>query len=188
MILGVNGYARAGKDTLGGYLVEEHGFTRIAFADTLKRFALALNPIIEARWDSTASETVLIRLFDCLQEHDFSWEKAKEVPEVRQLLQRLGTEAGREILGEDVWVNGTFAGIDPYERDWVVTDVRFLNEAAAVKARSGLVWRVNREGTGPINSHASETAMDGYAFDAVLANDGPLEDLYRQVDEFLVRA
>ena len=63
MILGLAGYATSGKDTVGRYLVEEHGFTRLAFADTLKRFALAVNPIVFASDDGEQ-----MRLYDVLEE------------------------------------------------------------------------------------------------------------------------
>lgn len=182
MMIGVSGYARAGKDTVGAYLTENHGFTRLAFADTLKRFALAINPIVFASDDGE-----ILRLYTLLEESGFDWEQAKKLNEVRELLQRIGTEGGREILGENVWVDGTLNGIDPHGDNWVVTDVRFPNEAAAIKGRGGFVWRVERPDTKPVNGHPSETALDDYPFDAVIENNGTLEDLYRRVDEFLNR-
>lgn len=183
MMIGVSGYARAGKDTVGAYLTGDHGFTRLAFADTLKRFVLAVNPII--MWDREAERYV--RLYDALEDNAFEWEKLKAIPEVRQLLQRVGTEGGRDILGENVWVDGTLSGVDVHADNWVVTDVRFPNEAAAIKGRGGFVWRVERPGTEAVNAHSSETALDEYPFDAVIRNDGTLEDLCRRVDEFLER-
>jgi hypothetical protein len=61
----------------------------------------------------------------------------------RKLLQLLGTECGREIIHPQIWVNALFAD---YEKDseWIVTDVRFPNEAQAIKDKGGIVIRVNR--------------------------------------------
>lgn len=186
MMIGVSGYARAGKDTVGAYLRDNHGFTRLAFADTLKRFALAINPIVDATLHD--GEVQLCRLYDELSAGQFDWEAAKENPEVRALLQRIGTEGGRNVLGENVWVDATLSGVDPHADSWVITDVRFPNEAAAIKGRGGLVWRVERVGTEPVNAHPSETALDDYPFDALIENNGTLEDLHSRVDEFLNRS
>ncbi len=75
----------------------------------------------------------------------------------RKLLQLLGTECGRQIIHPQIWVNALFAdykGIDnPLEKghpkewgkpNWIITDVRFPNEAEAIKQRGGIVIRVNR--------------------------------------------
>lgn len=76
----------------------------------------------------------------------------------RKLLQLLGTECGRQIIHPNIWVNALFAdykGIDnPLEKghpeewgkpNWIITDVRFPNEAQAIKDRGGVVIRVNRD-------------------------------------------
>ncbi len=61
----------------------------------------------------------------------------------RKLLQLLGTEAGRQIIHPNIWVNALFSD---YETDskWIVTDVRFLNEAQAIKDKGGIMIRINR--------------------------------------------
>jgi len=74
--------------------------------------------------------------------------------------------------------------------NWIITDVRFPNEFDAVKAKGGLVIRVNRPGHGTsmvalANAHPSETALDGHDFDHVIENDGNLEDLKKKVQFFL---
>src|SRR5581483_2011292 len=95
-LLGLMGYAQAGKDTVAKLLVEEFGFTRIAFADALREALYALNPLIPFEGDHVR----LRWLIDAS-----GWEEAKvRHPEVRELLQRLGTESGRNVLGADVWV------------------------------------------------------------------------------------
>jgi hypothetical protein len=121
----------------------------------------------------------------------------------RLLLQLLGTEAGREIIHPNIWVNALFADYKPTgdnllegevrrvrEEDliypkWIITDVRFPNEAKAIKDKGGIVIRVNRNnGTRAIdtNPHPSETALDDYdGFDYVVENDGSIEDLVDKI-------
>jgi hypothetical protein len=59
----------------------------------------------------------------------------------------------------------------------VITDVRFPNEADAIKALGGQIWRVKRLGVGAVNGHVSETAMDGYPVDQIFVNNGSIDDL-----------
>ncbi|MHB1973804.1 MAG: deoxynucleotide monophosphate kinase family protein [Acidimicrobiales bacterium] len=165
VVVGLSGYARAGKDTVAQILVQRHGFVTGAFADALKLVLAKLDPII---CDD-------IRLSDIAG----GMEEAKALPEVRCLLQRLGTEAGRNVLGADVWVRSL---LDRPPVRLAVSDCRFVDEAEAVRARGGLVVRVDRPGFGPVNGHVSETALDGYDFDAVLVNDGSIEDLSAKVE------
>ena len=168
MLVGVAGYARAGKDSTADILVRECGFRRLGFADTLKAILADVNPQVGAT-----------RLDNRLSWH--GWEGAKTDPEVRQLLQRLGV-ACRQHIGPDVWVDAVFRKIeDTFDEDgpsrWVIPDVRFPNELAAVRSHGGQVWRVERPGCGPVNGHISETAIDGERFDQVIPNDGTLADL-----------
>ena len=101
---------------------------------------------------------------------------------VRDLLQKLGTEALRDNLHPDVWVNALFSDPGFAAEKWLVTDVRFVNEAEAIKERGGILMRVKRDlETG---SHASETQLDKYKFDVVIKNNGNLEELVESVRKF----
>jgi hypothetical protein len=63
----------------------------------------------------------------------------------RMLMQMLGTEFGRDMVHPNLWVN---ALMNEYKRQkWLVTDVRFFNEAKAIKDRGGILIRVNRDFT-----------------------------------------
>lgn len=101
---------------------------------------------------------------------------------VREFLQKLGTEAMRNGLHRDTWVNATFANYKPYVDKWLITDTRFPNEAAAVKERGGVLLRVNRNAS--TGDHPSETALDNYEFDYVIENDGDLTSLVTKVRAF----
>lgn len=167
--IGLSGYARSGKDTVGGVL-STHGYTRVSFADAMRTALERLNPYLANG----------LRLTDYVNQ--IGWEGAKvSAPEVREYLQKFGTEVGRHMFHEDFWVD---LAIDmcPDGSKIVFTDVRFPNELAAVHALGGEVWRIEREGTGPVNGHASEIALDGARFDRVIRNCGSLRDLQEVVD------
>jgi hypothetical protein len=166
ILVAIAGYAQTGKDTSGAMMVEHAGFTRLAFADALKSVTLASRPKI-AEFVRTAG-----------------WEETKrQYPESRIFLQHLGV-AVREHVDPNAWVNAVLRQVAPGGR-YCVTDCRFPNEAAAVKALGGYVVRVERPGTGPVNAHASETALDDWDFDAILRNTGTLDDLRSRVRIFL---
>lgn len=170
MVIGLSGYARSGKDTAARCLLEQ-GFVRGAFADKMKTALIALDPYIDSSRRLGEIEGAIIETPSGL----LLSEAAKRIPEVRRLLQRLGTEAGRKTIGEDVWVRALLDTSSPVKL--VITDVRFPNEASAIRALGGLVIRIERPGVGPINDHESEVALDGYDVDVVIDNDGTVEDL-----------
>lgn len=175
LIVGLSGYSRSGKNSAAEALVQ-YGWKQAAFADKLREFLLAVDPVIPGAYGAG-----LLRLSVLIK--DVGWEYAKDhYPEVRALLQRTGTEAGRKLLGSDVWVNALLAEFSDVPA-LVVTDVRFPNEAQAVADRGGVLIRVRRPGVGPAKDkvgrvHESEVALDGWAFDHTLINDGSVRDLH----------
>jgi hypothetical protein len=171
-IIGLTGFVRHGKDSVGAVLTEKYGYTRFAFADSLREMARRLNPIIEvvrrtrykdniqsgradiAEWDDN---TRIVDLVD-----QVGWDEAKKHPEIRRTLQVLGTECVRDILGDQSWINALEKKLidqdllyiydDPMMTSGafemrglvVITDVRFPNEEAYIRRRCGQVWRISR--------------------------------------------
>lgn len=190
-LIGISGRKRTGKDTLAGFLVAGHGFTRLAFADPLKAIVAELNPAIPAYTalgsdDPDDAWRVQDELDSCKSDTDpAGWEGAKAEPEVRRLLQAQG-EAVRRHLGENVWVDATINKAHyllAEGKPVVIPDVRYPNEAERIKALGGIVVRVNRpgtaEGTSSTDLHISETALDGYDFDVIVTNDSDVAFLKR---------
>lgn len=106
-------------------------------------------------------------------------------PTPRILLQLIGTECFRNIIHVNTWVNALMSEYDS-EKSWVVTDVRFPNEAKAIKDANGILIRINRIQYNNIAPHESETALDDYNhFDYVIDNNGSLENLIYQVRHIL---
>lgn len=198
-IVGLSGFARTGKDETANALVAEHGYQRVAFADKLRDFVYALNPVIcvgiweyvphAGRWvkiDHGIHKTVYLQ--DVIDQ--YTWLGYKETPysnEIRRLLQRVGTEAGRQVLWDSIWIDAALTGFDD-DAKVVVTDARFYNEFDAIRALGGEIWRIERPGVGPLNEHASENEATDYPhFALTIDNDGTLEDLTKKVAQHASR-
>lgn len=184
MIIGLSGIARSGKDTVGNYLVEHHGFKKLAFADRMREMAYAIDPMIDC--DVTPAGGYIPLYFTDLVKH-VGYDKSKDNPQVRRFLQRLGTEAGRNVWGDDFWTNVVRDKIihDGRFDRWVITDTRFRNEAECVKDMQGFVVRIERTGIEAPNAHISERDLAEWNFDYFLKNDGSLDALYHAVDEMM---
>jgi hypothetical protein len=154
LLIGITGYARAGKDTFANELVVNHGFTRRGFADPLKEMALAIDPLVDI--GEGTLKMLPMRLGQVIEM--VGWEEAKAYPDVRRILQRLGKEAVRDHLGEDAWINALHRATYGIE-DLVIPDVRFVNESDYVRSSGGVIWRIERDGVGGVDRHASENEL-----------------------------
>lgn len=163
-IIGLTGFAGSGKDAAAEGLKRD-GWHVIGFADPLYKMALVLNPLI---WYYVFP----VRLSWLVER--FGWTEAKKVPGVRKYLQKLGTEAVRENLGRDTWVRAMKKRLSPFS-DYVITNVRFENEAQAIWSLGGFIIGVDRPGIGPANSHISEHGK--IKRNATIVNDGSEFDL-----------
>lgn len=161
-LIGISGKIGAGKTTLANHLCNRYPFTlkRVSFAENLRRMVAILIHIDVEKTRSTHDKAVKPPGWDCT---------------VGDLLQRFGTEVGRQIHA-DAWVLSLFAGFDE-SSFWVSDDVRFKNEAKGIKERGGLLIRLNGdpgkvyEEAGKVRNlnHVSETELDDYdGFDVIL--------------------
>jgi hypothetical protein len=179
-LIGLIGKKRVGKDTFAAKLVADHGYTRVALADPLREAALALDPIVGTfpLLDNGLTRIREWRLSDVID--SIGWEKAKDYcPEVRRILQRLGTESIRAI-DDEFWIKAAFAKIDALRAEGkpvVVTDVRYPNEADAIRNATGYLVRITRDLPDSGDTHASERAMDDYREHLRVPNNGDVEDL-----------
>lgn len=187
------GTAGCGKDTAAAALVAA-GWTRDAFADRMRTAILALDPFVPTT--SRDGETRLSHLVGY-----YGWDDTKrEFPEVRRLLQKFGTEAGRDIHGDSCWVNLLFkktwwdsedgsvpvvSNRENRRSGVVVTDCRFENEAEAIRRAGGLVISITRPGLahldGGNSSHASENGLPRELIDCVVVNDSTVADLHAAI-------
>lgn len=174
LIVGLGYRAQQGKDLIGAHLCDKYGFKRVAFADPLKR---ACKEIFGWHsWDLTPKQKTTL---------DEYW---KATPRV--LLQDVGT-AMREYIHPDVWVHAAFRQIETrYPNNHVViTDVRFPNEAEAVRENGGKLLHVIRPGVWldvEAAKHESEHALDKWTqWDASIINSGTVRQLLVRVDRIL---
>lgn len=142
-------------------------------------------------------------------ERSVNWQTAYKLEyTVRLLLQKIGTDAMRDVIHPNIWVNALFADYkDVIEEgrgddlawmtkpNWIITDVRFPNELEAIKNRDGISIRINRPAiTGEqfynLNigmQHPSETALDNAKFDYIIDNNGTIEELVEKVKDILIQ-
>jgi hypothetical protein len=184
-IIGLNGVARAGKDTVAEILHSLYGYEVLSFSTALNNALIALNPIVDVTLHPLPDSGISAKpVYYKDLEASVGYEQAKENSEVRRLLQTFGTEVGRKMFGEDVWVEALFRQVKP-GTFIAISNVRFPNEYNAVKERGGAVWRVERPGYTPANGHISDTALDGYDFDQVIQNDSSVPALADKVIDLL---
>ncbi len=114
---------------------------------------------------------------------------------IRNLLQLEGTEKGRNVHGEDIWIR--------YVKAWsllfmsrgikyiIIPDVRFKNELEFIKKNNGIIFRIqapnrnekrlrneslDEENYEKIKNHQSEIELDDFKFDIVIDNDNILDE------------
>lgn len=163
-IVGLTGFKGAGKDEAAKGL-RRLGYRQVNFADPLRAMLLAMDPLVEIQHGEP------VRLSSLVAAH--GWDDTKAIPDVRRLLQRLGTEGGRNILGANVWVDKwrTDVACLPARTSVVTTDVRFPNEAHAVRQLGGYIIRIENPNVTSDDDHDSETVMGAIMVDGTLVND-----------------
>jgi hypothetical protein len=184
MLIGFHGRKQAGKDTAYQRLTElfMHGSAhpvsveRVSFADLLYRSAAAaLGVTVEELYRWKVDDTVRIAIQQWTDYGEGVW-KTLHTLNFRQYLQYYGTEAHRDIFGSDFWVDAVDLRHDPHHfgasRFLVVTDVRFVNEAEAIREYGGVIVEL----VGPTeveqagDTHASETPLPRELVDFVIDN------------------
>lgn len=167
IIVGLCGYGRVGKDTVAEIL-KMCGFQQVAFADPLRELALLLDVHLPAAGGSY--RTIVERC---------GYDDAKAMfPCVREHLVALG-HGGRTAIGPTVWIDAALSRARKHPRV-VVSDVRYPNEAEAIHALGGVVWRIERPGVGPANE-TEAASVPQVLCDAVIENDGLHADLITKV-------
>lgn len=183
MLFAFSGLKGSGKDTAAAVLVREYGFTKIAFADAVRELALTIDPLVPS--PNTGYHYRLSYMV-----HMYGWDQLKRlVPEVRRLLQVIGTEGGRAMAGENVWIDilaKRYPDIGSDAVRYVITDCRFDNEVDFVRDNGGkLVW-IDRPGLAS-DGHASESEHIRDLASVVVYNTDEMtvfQNTIRQIVEF----
>lgn len=102
---------------------------------------------------------------------------------MRVWLQYFGTQICRSEIN-NFWVNSALVSLDTTCNN-ICSDVRFENEADAIKSIGGINVRIERESSNSENAHISEVALDSYdKFDYIIHNNGTLEEYHKEIEKF----
>lgn len=163
-LIGITGKAGSGKDTLADAIVLEFGAVKYNFALPLKEGLNAIMGWSMEMWNDRV-----------WKEREIRW--LGKSP--RQCAQTLGTEWGREEVHPELWVMLALHRFELHSQTskvpFVIADVRFDNEARAIRRQGGVVIKVIRPDANPISEHVSEKGVSDEHIDHVLVNDTSLQ-------------
>ena len=209
MIIGVCGFIGSGKDTIADYLTNFHGFRRESFANSLKDAVAQV-----FGWDRTMLEGRTKQSREWREQRDEWWSQrlGTEVTP-RLMLQLWGTEVCRRGFHDDIWIASLENKLRNSTDDIVISDCRFPNEIKSIKDAGGIIvwvkrgelpewynaaismnkgpngntsWALSKDKIGKLGIHASETSWVGTDFDAILTNDGSIDDLFSKVKDLVL--
>lgn len=197
MFIGVVGFIGSGKGTVGDIL-SKYSFEKISFASHLKDVTSVM-----FGWDRKLLEGDTAESRDFREKIDPFWSKKLNREFTPRLaLQLMGTEVGRNVFGQSLWIHALENKIDKDE-NYIVTDVRFQNEIDWIREQKGIIIEIRRgelprwykvaslANTGC--QHSTEVMKDtgihesewkwigGQNVDHVIRNDGSLEDLEQSI-------
>lgn len=172
-IIGLHGLPRSGKDTIALWLVQQHGYTQVAFAKPLKEAAAVLlnRPFSECNGDNGFDREAV------MPEWGFS---------MRWFLQVFGTECVRDRIAVDFWTRRMRSHLfELKDRDpdckVVITDVRFQNECDSLRDIGADIVGVVRPGCNS-SAHSSDALLQ---VDWTIQNMGSVGDLWRNLNRFI---
>lgn len=168
----------SGKSEVANHLISVHGFTLVKFAAPLKAMTRALL----AETGLTPAE---------VERHVEGDLKEVEIPALqrscRYVMQRVGSEFGREMLHRNVWVDIAVQRSSillAAGKSVVIDDLRFLNELEGIYSLGGHPLRVERSSATVTLTHSSEGELDDLAMLSI-ENEGTIADLRSSVDMVL---
>lgn len=144
MIIGLTGRKRSGKSTIAQALVHK-GFAEFSFAEPIRTFTKILLGLDHAGLEEA-------------KENGIDW---LDGVSPRHIMQTLGTEWGRKTIHPDIWIRYLTRRITApanLNADIVISDIRFDNEAIALRELGAKIVRVERPGGGE-DSHSSELGV-----------------------------
>jgi len=204
MIIGIVGSIGSGKDTVADYLSNFHEFRRESFAASLKDVISII-----FGWDRTLLEGRTKQSRAWREEVDTWWANRLDIPHLtpRWVLQHFATEVCREKFHDDIWIASLEKKLLTNTDNLVITDCRFPNEIQSIQNAGGKIIRINR-GSAPewasyvpdalksdltsitiltdnYGIHQSEWIWYGVNFDLVIDNNGTIDELHNQINDFI---
>lgn len=211
LLIGIVGFAGSGKGTVSDVLVDQHDFYKLSFADAVKDAVSAIFGWPRHLLEGDTNES---RQFREIEDSFWSNKLGRDFTP-RIAMQLMGTEAGRNVFHNDIWVHAVEKKIK-YAQEWmfednfVIPDVRFPNEIEAIRSWGGMIVRIAR-GKEPewydlahaansdtflhapeahdemikLGIHISEWAWIGQQFDYLISNNGTMSMLEADVKHML---
>jgi hypothetical protein len=198
----------SGKDT-AGKIIQDILETNVGPFWTIKKFAsgvkelasIILDVPVEKFENQKFKESYLPSEWNTYRavfsdRSDFhGWEVVTNQMTVREFLQKLGTDAMRNGLHTNVWVNMLMNEYKKFQEmvpdaqshfpRWIITDTRFPNEYEALREKNALFIKIERPGI-ELNNHPSETSLDNHEFNYVIENSGDIYQLQSKIREILI--
>jgi hypothetical protein len=208
-LIGISGKMQSGKDTVAAMLLD------CLRADwEIKRYADPVKEVINILTGVPVERLHMIEVKNSYLGREWNRPISKDSLvnrpiTIRELHTLIGTDAIRNVVHHNAWVNAIFkdykAQIFEYPEwyikeypdrehtekfypNWIISDVRFKNEADAIVHRDGILIRIERPSVArdtPIHKHQSETDLDDYNFNHTFINNGSLDALYMMVKHFV---
>lgn len=166
LLIGLTGRKQSGKSTVAKILREQQKFIEYSFAAPMRLFiAFMLAP----------SETGGLAWLEANKETPIDWLDGMTP---RHMLQTLGTEWGRDMIHSELWLRKCMRDIaDSTAPNIVVSDVRFDNEAKAIREAGGVIVHVVRNTCEGADAHVSEAGVNDGLIDIVVDNSADIAGL-----------
>lgn len=168
----------SGKSEIGKILIRQLGYVEHPFARPLKEHCIHLIQVVTGMSEKSARKYLYSS-------------KKEQIPGMppgitgRVLMQKVGTDFGRNMLDRLIWLNAWKREVQTYNKMFFVVadDMRFEEEAGTIRNMGGQLWRVTRPGLPPLETddHESEGRLEHFDFDVEILNDGTINDLHVSV-------
>lgn len=170
LLIALHGLPGVGKDAFANRLIEHGNWSKISFAAPLKR---GLSTMLNIPMEDIENPSL-----KNAQNYKFN-------RSIRYMLQTLGTEWGRDLIDEDIWLKLAVEGINhqfTQGMNVINTDLRFPNESAIIKKMGGYVIHILRDTnidgdvsmkTG-VTSHQSNAGIPREHIDYIIHNNSTL--------------
>jgi shikimate kinase len=181
MIIGLMGKIGSGKSTIANYLQGTHNYTEYSFADPLKKIGLILGFSHDQLY-GTQEQKLAIHPHWRISGRTFMQRLGTTFRDINALIPELHTEKG-------IWIDLLKMKVQNCEHI-VISDVRFQDEANAVKELGGIIISISRENRESKSEHSyvnheSETSLEKIVPDYVIVNNSSVEDSYTELESIL---
>ena len=187
-IVAFTGSKQAGKDTAANYLCEKYDFKKISFAEKLKRFVADLCCCEVKDFDvSDEAKNALSPMYWAdFPEASITKRTDPTNMTFREALQVIGTDVCRKGYPM-IWINATARQMRQDPCRWVISDLRFDNEAELVTKFHGKIYRIMR---GPVQvaTHVSEMGIHPTYVTQTIDNNHAIDRLHAVLDTLMERS